>query len=189
MRRKFILVGLVLALFVFPYVLNIGEAEAQGKGMCRQFQNKIKKIQCFKKKVRKKNQVIKDLRADMQQCKDDLYTVSDNEEKLAMAQQQESKADCSENKIMNLPGGFTINEQQRLKLLKPMYEAQMNNIKDIEHQNKLLKLSIFAIMQNKAQGKEVADATLRTALDAIETQAASIDKIGAVTGNIRDFSR
>ena len=31
MRRMFILVGLVLAVFVFPYVLNIGESEAAGE--------------------------------------------------------------------------------------------------------------------------------------------------------------
>ena len=54
MGRKFILVGFVLALFVFPYVLNIGEAEAQGKGMCRQFQNKIKKSGVYKTRCVKK---------------------------------------------------------------------------------------------------------------------------------------
>ena len=32
MRRMFVLVGLVLAVFVFPYVLNIEDSEAAGLG-------------------------------------------------------------------------------------------------------------------------------------------------------------
>ena len=51
MRRKFILVGLVLALFVFPYVLNIEESRAEGLGYPSSLAIGAR-IKCLKNKLR-----------------------------------------------------------------------------------------------------------------------------------------
>ena len=81
MNRKFIFVGLVLVVFVFPYVLNIGKVEAQVGVKCVKYK-RAKRVQCFRQKVRTKNLIIKDLQRQLNHashllgdCKEDLHTV------------------------------------------------------------------------------------------------------------------
>ena len=60
MRRMFILVGLVLAVFVFPYVLNIEESEAAGEVVedptisndCPVYANSAARIVCLSNQLR-----------------------------------------------------------------------------------------------------------------------------------------
>ena len=51
MRHKFILVGLLMAVFVLPYVLNIGESEAAGLGCPNSLSTNVR-IQCLQNKAR-----------------------------------------------------------------------------------------------------------------------------------------
>ena len=51
MRRKFILVGLLMAVFVLPYVLTIEESEAAGLG-CPPSLSSGARIQCLQNKAR-----------------------------------------------------------------------------------------------------------------------------------------
>ena len=52
MRRMFVLVGLVLAVFVFPYILNIEESEAAGLGCPTSLGNPGVRIRCLQNKAR-----------------------------------------------------------------------------------------------------------------------------------------
>ena len=60
MRLKFILVGFVLALFVFPYVLNIGESSAEGLG-CPKSLGIGEKIRCLESTLREQNVIVRNL--------------------------------------------------------------------------------------------------------------------------------
>ena len=54
MRRDFILVGLLVGLFVFPYVLTIEESSAEGLG-CPNSLGIGEKIRCLESKLREQN--------------------------------------------------------------------------------------------------------------------------------------
>ena len=60
MRRKFILVGLLLAVFVFPYVLTIEESSAEGLG-CPNSLGIGEKIRCLESKLREQNVKVRNL--------------------------------------------------------------------------------------------------------------------------------
>ena len=60
MRRKFILVGLLLVVFVFPYVLNIGESSAEGLG-CPNSLGIGEKIRCLESTLREQNVIVRNL--------------------------------------------------------------------------------------------------------------------------------
>ena len=60
MRRDFILVGLLLAVFVFPYVLTIEESSAEGLG-CPNSLGIGEKIRCLESKLREQNVKVRNL--------------------------------------------------------------------------------------------------------------------------------
>ena len=60
MRRKFILVGLLLAVFVFPYVLTIEESRAEGLG-CPNSLGIGAKIRCLESKLREQDVIVRNL--------------------------------------------------------------------------------------------------------------------------------
>ena len=92
MRLKFILVGFVLGLFVFPYVLNIEEGEAAGEvvadpSSCPASVSQAARIICLQNKVRQLTEQAKhssndlqETQADLQVCQADLQTVEPEHE-------------------------------------------------------------------------------------------------------------
>ena len=92
MRLKFILVGFVLGLFVFPYVLNIEEGEAAGEvvadpSSCPASVSQAARIICLQNKVRQLTEQakhssndLKETHADLQVCQVDLQTVEPEHE-------------------------------------------------------------------------------------------------------------
>ena len=60
MRRDFILVGLLVGLFVFPYVLTIEESSAEGLG-CPNSLGIGEKIRCLESKLREQNVKVRNL--------------------------------------------------------------------------------------------------------------------------------
>ena len=60
MRRDFILVGLLLAVFVFPYVLTIEESRAEGLG-CPNSLGIGAKIRCLESKLREQDVIVRNL--------------------------------------------------------------------------------------------------------------------------------
>ena len=95
MRRKFILVGLLLAVFVLPYVLTIEESDAAGEVVedptisneCPVSANSAARIVCLSNKLKQSNERFKRLReryqekkADLTVCQEDLHTVGPEHE-------------------------------------------------------------------------------------------------------------
>ena len=92
MNRKFIFVGLVLVVFVLPYVLNIGESEAAGEvvadpNSCPENVGSATQIICLRNKVRQLTEQAKDFgkhlqesKADLTVCQADLQTVEPEHE-------------------------------------------------------------------------------------------------------------
>ena len=92
MRRDFILVGLLVGLFVFPYVLTIEESDAAGEVVddpksCTFSANPTARIVCLSNQLRqsseKFNEVhkhLKETQADLQVCQADLQTVEPEHE-------------------------------------------------------------------------------------------------------------
>ena len=86
MNRKFIFVGLVLAMFVFPYVLNIEESEAAGEVVddpksCTFSANPTARIVCLSNQLRqafekfnKLNKHLQETQADLSVCHANLQT-------------------------------------------------------------------------------------------------------------------
>ena len=87
MRRDFILVGLLVGLFVFPYVLTIEESDAAGEvvadpNSCPASSNSAARILCLSNKVKQLSEQAKDFRnhlqeteAGLSECQADLQTV------------------------------------------------------------------------------------------------------------------
>ena len=92
MRHKFILVGFVLGLFVFPYVLNIEESEAAGEVVddpksCTFSANPTARIVCLSNQLRQAfekfnelNKHLQETQADLSVCQADLQTVEPEHE-------------------------------------------------------------------------------------------------------------
>ena len=87
MRRDFILVGLLVGLFVFPYVLTIEESDAAGEvvadpNSCPGSSNSATRILCLSNKVKQLSEQAKDFlnhlqetEADLTKCQAELQTV------------------------------------------------------------------------------------------------------------------
>ena len=181
MRLKFILVGFVLGLFVFPYVLNIGKVEAQVGVKCINFKKPIQKLKCFRQKLRKKNQIIKALRADMRRCVDDLQTVEpahDEIEKL-----HGSLDECHERKAQlgAVTKGIVGNAITNISKLKTTVSQLEGAVTKIEKRNSDLFKYITGVPYD-ARGGAYLERSIRTdVLNALAIQKEDIRKIDEIS--------